>query len=104
MSEKKATPENEAAFQESQLDFKPNDAGNDAAAQRRRALDMLRSGGKTTLELRRDGDILAPAARIKELRVKGYDILTQRVNRPTDSGKLHNVALYILMREVGAQA
>ncbi len=65
---------------------------------------MLRPGGKTTIELRRDGDILAPAARILELRRRGFDIQTFRVHRETDNGKLHNVALYVLMKEAGAQA
>ena len=79
-------------------------ANNDAAAQRRRAIAMLRTGPKSTLQLRRDGDILAPAARILELKRRGFDILTNWVHEATDCGKLHRVALYVLMRETGGQA
>lgn len=100
MNEKKATPNNEAAPNELHAKSK---AGNDAAAQRRRALDLLRDGPKSTLQLRRDGDILAPAARILELKRRGFDILTHWVHQATDSGKLHRVALYVLMREAGGQ-
>ena len=101
MNEKKATPNNEAAPK----DLHPKSkAGNDAAAQRLRALDLLRSGPKSTIQLRRDGDILAPAARILELKRRGFDILTQWVQQATDCGKLHRVALYVLLRETGGQA
>lgn len=104
MNEKKATPKNEAASKESQPEFKSSNGGNDAAAQRRRALDLLRSGPKSTIQLRRDGDILAPAARILELKQRGFDILTQWAHQATDCGKLHRVALYVLLRETGGQA
>jgi hypothetical protein len=100
MNEKKATPENEAAPKELHPKSK---AGNDAAAQRLRAIDLLRTGPKSTLQLRRDGDILAPAARVLELRRRGFDILTERVQEATDCGKLHSVALYVLMHETGGQ-
>jgi len=102
MSEKKATPSYEAAPKELQ----PKSiaiSGNAAAAQRARALDMLRAGPKSTLQLRRDGDILAPAARIMELKRRGFDILTQWVHQATDCGKLHRVALYVLLRQTGGQ-
>ena len=98
MNEKKATPNNEAAPKV--LHTKPK-AGNCAAAQRLRAIDLLRTGPKSTIQLRRDGDILAPAARILELKRRGFDILTNWVQEATDCGKLHRVALYVLMRETG---
>jgi Helix-turn-helix domain len=101
MDEKMATPKNEAATKEL---HPKSSAGNDAAAQRLRALDLLRSGPKSTIQLRRDGDILAPAARILELKRRGCDILTQWVQQATDCGKLHRVALYVLLRETGGQA
>ena len=101
MHEKKATPNNEAAPKE--LHPKSN-AGNDAAAQRLRAIDLLRTGPKSTIHLRRDGDILAPAARVLELRRRGFDILTQWVQEATQCGKVHRVALYVLLRETGGQA
>jgi hypothetical protein len=46
MDEKKATPKNEAATKNLHPKFK---AGNAAAAQRLRALDLLRTGPKSTL-------------------------------------------------------
>ena len=101
MNEKKATPNNEAAPKELHPKSK---AGNAAAAQRLRALDLLRSGPKSTIQLRRDADILMPAARILELKRRGFDILTHWVQEATDCGKLHRVALYVLMRETGGQA
>ena len=45
-------------------------------------------------------DILMPAARICELRKQGNRIDTVRVMRPTEEGKLHSVALYVLQGEV----
>jgi len=41
---------------------------------------------------------------VLELKRKGFDILTQWVHQPTDCGKLHRVALYVLMRESGGHA
>ena len=99
MHKKMATP-NEAAT-ESHPEFKTS---NDAAAQRLRALDLLRDGPKSTLQLRRDGDILAPAARILELKRRGFEILTHWVQQATDCGKVHRVALYVLMRETGGES
>ena len=102
MNEKKATPNNEAAPKKLHAQSKATD--NSAAAQRAKALDLLRSGPKSTLQLRRDGDILAPAARILELKRRGFEIITQWVHQATEGGKLHRVALYVLMRESGGQA
>jgi Helix-turn-helix domain len=100
MNEKKATPKSEAAPKKLHIDFK---ASNGAAAQRLRALDLLRTGPKSTIQLRRDGDILAPAARIMELKRRGFEIVTHWVRQATDCGRLHRVALYVLMRETGGQ-
>lgn len=72
---------------------------NSCAAQRQRLLEWLRLHGSiNTLTARRDLDILAPAARIIELRKK-YRIDTVMVKRTTDCGKLHSVALYALISE-----
>ncbi len=104
MEEKKATPNNEAAPNELQPKSKPADNSESASAQRRRVLDALRSGPKSTIQLRRDWDILSPAARVLELKRRGSDILTQWVHHATDCGKLHRVALYVLLGETGGQA
>lgn len=104
MQKKRATPKNEAASKKTHEESKPTHGDNSAAAQRRKALDLLRSGPKSTLQLRRDGDILAPAARILELRRRGVEIITHWVHQATDCGKLHRVALYVLLCETGGQA
>ena len=104
MNEKKATPNDEAAPEQKQAESKAPHGSNSAAAQRLRALDMLRTGPKSTIQLRRDGDILAPAARVLELKNRGFDIMTQWVRQATDCGKLHRVALYVLLKEAGGHA
>lgn len=103
MNEKKATPINEAAPKKSQSESKASTGDNSAAAQRRKALDLLRTGPKSTLQLRRDADILSPAARILELKRRGFEIVTHWAHEATDCGKLHRVARYVLMRETGGQ-
>jgi len=69
---------------------------NSAQAQRNRLLDALRVAPLTTIEARRNLDILMPGARIEELRDAGCRIDTVFVWRPTECGKEHRVALYVL--------
>lgn len=72
-----------------------------AEAQRKRLIDALRCGPVTTIEARRNLDILMPAARIHELKHRhGFDIQTVRVRQETECGKLHSVAKYVLMTGV----
>ncbi len=69
-----------------------------AEAQRKRLLEALQCGPVTTIEARRNLDILMPGTRVHELRHKhGYNIQTIRIYQPTDCGKLHSVAQYVLM-------
>ena len=69
-----------------------------AEAQRKRLIDALHCGPITTIEARRNLDILMPAARIYELKhLHGFDIQTVRVRQETEGGKLHSVAKYVLM-------
>jgi len=84
----------EAAPLEHHSDFTGD---NSSAAQRRRALEALTTGPQSTIELRRRWDVLSPAPRIKELRDRGYVILTNWVQHATDCGKMHRVALYVLV-------
>ncbi|MDD2978061.1 helix-turn-helix domain-containing protein [Aquabacterium sp.] len=69
-------------------------------AQRKRILEMLRTGPKTTLDFRRSGAFQSPT-RIHELRALGYDIATVgRVTVIDDQGYPHHgVALYELFAE-----
>lgn len=75
-----------------------NTTGNSSEAQRPILLAHLKQfGSATTIELRRDLDVMMPAARVHELRHKlGYNITMARVFQPTDAGKMHRVARYFL--------
>lgn len=71
---------------------------NSSAAQRLRLEESLREGPKSTIWIRRELDILMPAARVHELRhIEGLNIQTHRRNAPTETGKQHSVAEYVLM-------
>lgn len=75
---------------------KPRNNSNSTYAQRQRLLDRLRITPADTITLRSELDILMPAARVHELKRRGYLIDKVWINRPTDCGKLHRVALYVL--------
>ncbi|WP_206370678.1 helix-turn-helix domain-containing protein [Solimonas marina] len=79
------------------------DHPNSGAAQRQRLLHRLRKGPATTIELRRDLDILMPAARVHELRHKhGEPIELVWTEAYTDAGRKHRVGLYLLHSGNGA--
>jgi Helix-turn-helix domain len=80
----------------------PKFADNSAKAQRMRMADCLRIGPVTTLAARSKLDILHPAGRVLEMRKAGWNIVTEWVLEPTDCGKLHRVAKYVLLAEGGA--
>jgi hypothetical protein len=67
-----------------------------AASQRGKLLAALHRGPVSTLKARAELDVLHPAARIKELRKRGYEITTQWVTEDTVLGK-HKVAQYVLL-------
>ncbi len=76
---------------------------NSASAQRNRLLEALSRRPISTIEARRDLDILHPAGRVKELRHnEGHQILTAWSYEPTDCGKLHRVARYVLVKRGAA--
>jgi len=99
MTKEMATPTSKAALKSQTK----STGDNSAAEQRRKALELLRTGPKSTLQLRRDGDILSPAARVLELKRRGFEIITHWVHQATESGRLHRVALYVLQRETGGR-
>jgi hypothetical protein len=77
--------------------------GNDAAVQRDRILEVLQAGHSlTTLEARRDLDVLMPATRIFELREAGHAIEKIMVDANTEAGVRHRVALYYLAKPAPA--
>lgn len=72
-------------------------SSNRAEDQRQRLLQRLGEGAISTIEARRDLDIMMPAARVHELRHNhGHHIETVWVQQATDCGKVHRVALYVL--------
>lgn len=71
-----------------------------AHSQRMRLMERLRIAPVDTITARRELDVMHPAARIMELKKRGNKIDTVRVGRPTDCGKVHSVALYVLHGEV----
>lgn len=65
--------------------------------QRKRIYDHLQEKKRaSTITLRRDLDILAPAPRILELRRQGINIITHWTVEFTPKGK-HRVAVYVLL-------
>lgn len=75
------------------------DASMAAEDQRARALEALRSGPKTSNDLRRVGLYQAPT-RIFELRERGYEITSDPVTVIDADGFPHSgVALYTLISE-----
>lgn len=57
----------------------------------------LRESPKTTIELRHDYGVMMPAARVRELRLTGHNIVTVRVVSYTPDGiKHHSIAKYVL--------
>ncbi|MDD5033284.1 MAG: helix-turn-helix domain-containing protein [Methylococcaceae bacterium] len=74
---------------------------NSSSSQRERLLDRLRQGPVTTVEARKQLDIMMPAARVKELRLDGHSIATERIRAETRRGKRHRgVARYVLLPTV----
>lgn len=70
-----------------------------ASAQRHRLLDALRCDSVSTLEARRNLDILHPAMRVRKMCLDGYDIRTVRIAADTGFGVKHSVACYVLFAE-----
>lgn len=80
--------------------FKKTNNRNDISlsAQRQRLLERLRRAPSTTLEIRHEENILAPAARVYELRhIFGYNILTIWTMGLDTARRKHRVARYALI-------
>ena len=71
---------------------------NSTEAQRQRLLAALRRRPVTTIEARRDLDIMAPAPRIFELRQRGFQIVTIWAHQATDCGWEHRVTRNVLIK------
>jgi Helix-turn-helix domain len=84
--------------------MKSNNLRNTSAyAQRKRMLDALQTlGAVNTLYARDRLNIMMPAARVKELRQQGHQILTTRITITDRNGFVHhNVARYELIQLAG---
>ena len=71
----------------------------DSRAQRERLLERLQLSPLSTLQARQARqalDIMHPAARVKELREQGYNIVTHWTVGATGKGK-HRIAYYVLL-------
>ena len=79
--------------------IRKDNQGNDANTQAKRLLIALRGlGSITTLEARKGLDILAPAARIFDLRYReGHCIALTWEHTFTDAGVKHRIGRYTLM-------
>jgi hypothetical protein len=64
-------------------------------------LERLRERPVSTIEARRELDIMHPAGRVLELRKDGHQIRTISVNEHTECGKKHKVARYVLISNGG---
>lgn len=63
-------------------------------------IQALRTGPQTTIDLRERWGIMAPAPRILELKLCGFNITSIPVSACTADGVLHRgVALYVLLSE-----
>ena len=94
----KKTPLNYLILFNSSRKSRLNIADISLEAQRKRLMDALRCGPITTIEARRNLDILMPAARVHELKHKqGEPIDKVMVQQETDNGKLHRIARYFLL-------
>lgn len=85
-------PTIEAAKQNVQINY------NSASAQRQRILDALKNSPLSTIEARRDLDVMHPGARIMELRKRGHQIITVWNLEPTECGREHRVGKYFLLK------
>ena len=93
MTNKKAPTEVEAETMQG------HPIANDSAAQRKLLYSALLKGPVTTLEARRDHDVMHPAARIQELRERGFNIITHWESQETQPGRVHRVACYVLLTQ-----
>ncbi len=81
--------------------MKENNFSTDTNNQRQIILAWLLTTPLSTLQARTELDIMHPAARVKELRERGHNIVTHWVT--SDSGKAqHRVASYVLLAGEGA--
>ena len=88
-----ATPSKSATEPMKQLNRYDTSINNQHAI----CLRVLAISPQSTIDLRHTHGVMMPAARVKELRIKGYDIATERVTETTPDNISHKgVAKYVL--------
>lgn len=87
----KKTPHKSAGHKQSELQ------DISTAVQQQRLLAALQEGPITTVQAREQYDVMHPAGRIKELRSRGFNILTCWRIVETIPGVKHRVARYVLV-------
>ncbi|MES2353280.1 MAG: helix-turn-helix domain-containing protein [Pseudomonadota bacterium] len=84
------------AKEETLIQIREKYKGNAKIDQRSRLLVAIRQFPISTFEARKFLDIMHPAGRIMELRKCGWLIDTLWISEPSDIGKLHRIAVYLL--------
>lgn len=74
--------------------------GNSGADQAARMREALRWVPVSTFDARKHLDIMHPAGRVKTLREHGDEIDTLIISEPSDVGRPHRIALYVMRNEV----
>lgn len=75
------------------------DSSNSTSSQRARIAEYLMQFiCATTNELRETLDIMHPAGRIRELKAKGWAIITLKIDVPTARGGVRKIAKYVLIK------
>jgi hypothetical protein len=92
MNHKKESP----ALQGNSINNNLNDTA--VTAQRKRILERLPQQPLTTVQARDELNVMAPAARIFELRYNyGFNIVTNWIVSVDSSGRKHRMAQYVLL-------
>ena len=96
MDKKETTsPEKEAALKALRAQF----TGTDPPTQITLLAAALKLFSISTFEISRFLDIYHPAGRIKDLRKRGYNILTVWTTAETEAGVPHRIGRYVLLAE-----
>ena len=74
--------------------------GDARADQGTRLFEALRRFPISTFEARKHLDVMHPAGRVHELRESGNRIDTHWASEPSDVGRPHRIAVYVLHEEV----
>jgi len=69
--------------------------GNSVDAQRNRNMNFFRKLPLDTLTACKELDVMHPVSRVMVLRTRGVGIITIKIDRASDCGKIHRLACYL---------